>query len=97
MELKYTPRTINEIEVETKKPIQEVLTDFSMNTIVLLIKKGMGVDEDKAYTEVEKYLADGGDTIKLYMDIMEQLQKSGFLPRQLNLKKIREDMNKEIK
>lgn len=97
MELKYTPRTINEIEVETKKPIQELLTDFSVKTTVLLIKKGMNVDEDKAYIEMEKYLDEGGDTIALYMDIMEQLQKSGFLPRKLNLKKIREDMNKEIK
>jgi len=96
MELKYTPRTINEIEVEMKRPVQDVLADFSVKTIVLFIKKGMNVEESVAFDEIEKYLAEGKDTISLYTLIMEKLQESGFLPRQLDLKKITSDMDKAI-
>jgi len=96
MELKYTPRTINEIEVEMKRPVQDVLADFSVKTIVLFVKKGMNVEESVAFDEIEKYLAEGKDTISLYTLIMEKLQESGFLPRQLDLKKITSDMDKAI-
>ncbi len=96
MELKYTPRTINEIEVEMKRPVQDVLADFSVKTIVLFIKKGMNVEESVAFDEIEKYLAEGKDTISLYTLIMKKLQESGFLPRQLDLKKITSDMDKAI-
>lgn len=97
MDLKYTPRTVNEIEVESKRPIQEALAEFSMKNILLFVKKGLGVDENKAYAEIDKYLEEGKDTIELYTDIMEALQKSGFLPRKLNLKKIKTEMNETIK
>jgi len=96
MDLKYTPRVINEIEVESGKPVQDVLADFSQKTLALFIKKGMGIDEDKAFDVMEKYLAEGKDTITLYLVIMEALQKAGFLPRQLDLKKIKKDMSEEI-
>lgn len=96
MELKYTPRTINEIEVEAKRPVQEVLAQYSMRNIVLFVKKGLGVDEDKAYKAIEKYLEDGKDTITLYTDIMEALQKGGFLPRKLNLKEVKKEMNETL-
>ena len=96
MELKYTPRTINEIEVEMKRPVQDVLADFSVKTIVLFVKKGLNVEESVAFDEIEKYLAEGKDTISLYTLIMKKLQESGFLPRQLDLKKITSDMDKAI-
>jgi hypothetical protein len=96
MDLKYTPRTINEIEVEAKRPVQEVLAEYSMKNIVLFVKKGLGVDEEKAFDEIDKYLKDNKDTIQLYTLIMEKLQEAGFLPRKLNLKKIKSDMNKAI-
>lgn len=97
MELKYTPRIINEIETEAKKPVQDVLADFSVKTLVLFVKKGLNVDESVAFDEMEKYLAEGGDTVTLYTDIMESLQKAGFLPRELNLKRVKEDMSKALK
>jgi len=96
MELKYTPRAIREIEEESRRPMQDILSDFSMNTLLLFVKKGLGVDEDGAYKAIEEYLAEGKDTLELYTEISEALQKSGFLPRKLNLKKVREDMNKEL-
>ena len=96
MELKFTPRLINEIELEAKKPVQDVLADFSLRTMVLFVKKGLGVEEDKAFEAIEKFLVDGKDTVELYTLIMEELQKAGFLPRQLNLKKVKSDMSKAI-
>lgn len=96
MELKYTPRTINEIEVESKKPVQDVLADFSLRTMVLFVKKGLGISEEEAFVEMEKYLSEGNDTVQLYTLIMEKLQEAGFLPRQLNLKKVKSDMSKAI-
>lgn len=97
MELKYTPRTINEIEVEEKgRPVQDVLANYSMRTILLFVKKGLGVDEAKALEEIEKYLAEGKDTTELYLSIMEALQKDGFLPRKLNLEKVKAEMSEEL-
>lgn len=96
MELKYTPKVINEIEMETKKPIQEVISDFSMQTIVLLVKKGLGADEEKAYEAIEKELTEGKDTFVLYVEIMEKLQGAGFLPRQLDLGKMKNSMAKAL-
>ena len=97
MELKYTPKGISEIEEITGKPIQDVLADFSMKTIGLFVQKGLGIEEDLAYEEIGKYLADGKDTFVLYTDIMEKLQDAGFLPRQLDLKKVKKDMNQVLK
>lgn len=97
MDLKYTPRTINEIEVEMKRPMQDVLADYSLRTILLFVKRGLGVKtDDEAYTAIEKYLAEGKDTTELYTDIMEALQDSGFLPKGLNLTKIKKEMNDQI-
>lgn len=96
MELKYTPKKIREIEEETGKPVQELLADFSIKTITLFVQKGLGVKEDEAYDAMEKYLAEDKDTFMLYTEIMESLQRSGFLPRQLNLKEMKSKMNNAI-
>jgi len=97
MELKYTPRTIKEIEDITKKPLQDVLSDFSMSTIVIFVQKGMAIDEDKAYEKIDEYLKGGKDIFILYTEIMEKLQDAGFLPRQLDLKKVKKSMAQEAK
>ena len=97
MELTYTPRTINEIEIEAKKPIQDVLSDFSVKTLLLLVRKGLNVDEDQAEKAMGDYLKDGNDTMSLYTLILKKLQESGFLPRVLDLDKIIEEMNESIK
>lgn len=97
MELKYTPKGIREIEEETGKPVQELLADFSIKTINLFVQKGMGVKEEEADKAIEGYLAEDKDTFVLYTEIMESLQKSGFLPRQLDLKKVKKDMGEALK
>lgn len=97
MELKFTPRTIHEIEQGAKnQPVQNLLDDLTLKNMVLFVKKGMNIDEAKALDEIEAFLAEGNDTIGLYNLIMESLQASGFLPRKLNLKKIQEEMSRMI-
>ena len=97
MELKYTPRAIIEIEKESDKPIQDLLADFSLGTIVLFVKKGLGVEDEEAYTAIEEYLKKGNDTFSLYTLIMEKLQDAGFLPRHLDLGKVKKNVNQAIK
>lgn len=96
MELKYTPRAIFEIEMDGKKPMQEMLAEFSMKTLLIFVKRGLGGTQEEAEKEMEKYLLEGHDTTELYLLIMEKLQDAGFLPRQIDLKKTREQMTKSI-
>lgn len=94
MELKYTPRTIKEIEDVSKKPMVETISDYSMKTMVLFIRKGLEVDEDKAYTAIEKYLAvDGNDMLSLYFMILEKLQELGFIPKSVNIKEMKKKVS----
>lgn len=96
MELKYTPRTIFEIEMDGKKPMTEMLAEFSMKNLLTFVKRGLGVSQEDAEVQMEKYLSDGHDTTELYLLIMERLQGAGFLPKQIDLKKTRQEMTKAI-
>jgi hypothetical protein len=96
MELKYTPRTIASIEDVTKRPITEIVGEFSMRNIVLLVSKGLDKNEDETYTLLEEYFQTG-DMVALYVEIIEALKNGGFLPRTLNLDSLKETLNKEIK
>jgi hypothetical protein len=97
MELKFTPRTINELEVETKRPITDLIGEYSMKNIVLLVKKGLKSNEDEAFTAIEKYLDGGGDMVELYLKILETLQSDGFLPKALDIQTLREQMEQKLK
>ena len=92
MELKYTPRAIFEIEMDGKKPVQDMLAEFSMKTIVTFVRRGLGASQEDAEKQIEKYLSEGHDTTELYLLIMEKMQDGGFLPRQMDLKKIKKQM-----
>ncbi len=96
MELKFKPRTIASIEDATGKPITEIVGEFSMRNIVLLVSKGLEKNEDETYTLLEEYFQTG-DMVALYVEIIEALKNDGFLPRTLNLDSLKETLNKEIK
>ena len=88
--LNFTPRTINEIEDQTKKPITAVIADVSMRTITLFVKKGLNLkDDNEASDAIDTYLSDDKDIYDLYMMILERLQTKGFLPRALDLKEVK--------
>lgn len=90
MELRFTPRTVKEIEDRSKKPITDVVGDFSVTNLALLIEKGGKFDnENQALDAMEKHFEEGNDMMGLFLDIMDKLQSAGFLPKALDLAKIR--------
>ncbi len=92
LELNFTPRTIKEIEDVGKKPFIDMIQDYSMGNLALFVGKGLGVDENSAFTKIEKYFADGGDFMTLFVEIMEQLKERGFLPKNVNLEEVKKNL-----
>ncbi len=92
MELKFTPRTIKEIEDITKNPVSDLLTTISISNLAILVRKGAGLEnEDQALDLMDKdFNENGGDMYTLYVDILENMQKSGFFPKGVDLSEIRE-------
>jgi parvulin-like peptidyl-prolyl isomerase len=97
MQLKFTPRSIREIEQEKKVAFHSLLADYSITTLQLFVKKGMGIGitDQQADDAIEEYLKDKG-LEELYLDIMEQLQVDGFLPKALKVEQMRKEMAKTI-
>lgn len=95
MVLSYTARSVRDIERETSKPIYELITKVGMESLVVLVKFGMGVSEDQAFEEIDKALKEGKEMTDMYMDVLESLQVGGFLPKALKIKEIRAKMNGE--
>ena len=95
MQLAYTPRAIHKIETEAQKPLVELIQVFSMNTLLLLVREGLGTDEDGAFDAIDKYLTSDKkhDTMTLFVDILEGLQAKGFLPRALQTSQMREQLS----
>lgn len=92
MELKFTPRTIKEIEDITKNPVSDLLATISIGNLAILVRKGAGLDnEDQALDLIEKnFIEEGGDMYTLYVDILEIMQKSGFFPKGVDLSEVKE-------
>lgn len=96
MELKFSPRKIAKIEIETGRPITDVVGEYSMKNLVLLIRHSLEVDEDGAFTAIEEYFTAGGDMTELYLQILESLQVSGFLPKALDISELRSKMEQKL-
>ena len=86
LNLRFRSRDIRDFEKSNNKSIYELIENNDIGTIINLIMLGACCDEDKAYDlldlELEK---DGVDTTTVFFDILNSLQKYGFLPKQLNL------------
>jgi hypothetical protein len=95
MELKYTSKQIAEIEESSGKSLAEGLQDFTMKNLVLFVSKGLGISEDEAYGEIDKY-AKEKDTMELYLHISEKLQEGGFLSKKADFGKIRKKIDQEV-
>jgi len=96
MELKYTPTTINEIEVaNNNKSFTVLLGDIRLKMLALWVKKGLGLQTDKeAFEKIEEYLKE--NTIKeLMIEIFEALQKGGFLDKDKDIRELISNAEKE--
>jgi hypothetical protein len=99
MELNFTPKAINEIEVENKhRPFYEVLGDISLRNLALFVRKGMNLKtEEEAFDAMGKYfIEEGGDLLSLNMLIARRLQDGGFLPRKINLDEMETNLDDQI-
>lgn len=91
--LKFTPRIIREIEVESKTTALKLIQDISVISLTLFVKKGLGLKTDEdAFDAIEKYLEKDGDLISLQVTVMQKLQDAGFFPRSLDLGGMKKDL-----
>lgn len=99
--LKFTAKIVDEIEQAKKMPIENCITDTSVNSLALFLQKGMvddngniGVSRAVALDKIDEYLEEN-DKNNLIMDIMEALVDAGFLSRDLNVKQLRALQSKQ--
>ena len=88
--IKFTPKKIYELEQETGKPLTEILGDSSIKNIAMIIKYGIGeTSTEKALAWIERWLEENKkDIYSLYVEILKVLQKTGFLPRSVDLTEV---------
>lgn len=80
-EIKFTPRTIKEIEDVAKVSIVKLMSDYSMTTVFLMVKKGYNLNDEQTDYAIEKYLEEQGDLFALYYELVEILLKKGLSPK----------------
>lgn len=99
--LKFTARRIAEIEEERGESIVHLVNDLKLSTLATFIAKGANIDEDDAFDHIDKYLANGDkEPADLMLDIMEMVQRDGFLSKAIDVQTIRElgkQKEKEVK
>lgn len=94
MELKYTPTTINEIEVENGNVhFATLVGDLRMKTLAMWIRKGMSLQSDKeAMDKITEYFEEGKSQQDLYVEILEALQKGGFVDKTKDIRQTLKDV-----
>lgn len=85
--LRFSPRSIKEMEDRAKKPVMQIVAETEMSNLALLVMRGLDTDENGAYQAIEVYLTENetNDTLTLQTHIIEKLTRQGFLPKKLNL------------
>lgn len=99
MVLNFNAKKVAEIEKETRMKFSDILTNFSIGTVVIFLKKGLDIKtDDEAYEAIDAYVKEDEkhDTITLYLDIIEALRDSGFLPKALGVEEMRAKLVEEM-
>lgn len=102
LNLKYNATKVDEIEQVKKQPIENCISDTSINNLCLFIQKGLiddngshGVSRAVAIDTIDKYLEEN-DKDELVFDIMEALINSGFLSKELDVENLRKLKNSRM-
>lgn len=100
MELKFNAMKIDQIEKIKKQPIEQCIADTTINNIVIFVQKGLSneredISRDEALEEIDEYLKEK-DKDDLVLDIMDALINAGFLSRQIDMSKIRQEKTKAM-
>ena len=96
MNLRYNALKIDEIEKEKGVAIENCITDTTISNIILFVQKGLGVSREEAVQKIDEYLIEN-DKQELVLDIMEALQRGGFLPKTLDLPTLRASLQTDVK
>lgn len=98
---KFTATAIDQIEKGAGVPIENVISDSSIDSLARILqftlfddnKGAVGVSRSVALSKIDQYLEEG-DKMGLTLDIMEGLVETGFLPRSINIQEARENIEK---
>lgn len=97
MNLRYKTKAVRKFEKENKTSIFELINDNSLDNIVKLIQLGEECDEERAENILDTELSkEDADTMTIFMDILGELQKCGFLPKKLSLLALKMQMLKAM-
>jgi len=91
--LKFNAMKIAEIEDSKNAPLMTMIDDLKISTLALFIEKGGNISREKAYEKVDEYLATGKETQDLMLDILEVVQRDGFLSKIVDIQTLREQIN----
>lgn len=102
LNIKFTAKAVDAIEKQAQVPIENVVADTSVNSIARVLqyslwnddRQAYGVTRDRAIEVIDEYVAGGSDRFDLVLDITEALVDAGFLPRSMNVAKMRESKAK---
>jgi len=100
MNLKFNARKIAEIEDSKDLPLANIIQDFKLSTLALFIENGGEVNREESYKKIDEYFASGKSLEDLFIDVFEAVQRDGFLPKEINFKKMRTELiriKKDIK
>lgn len=95
--LRYSPRSIKELEDKAKKTIYEMVGQRNASYITLMVQYGLytlqdgrrkPLPEDTAFDVIEEWMeATGKDMMQLEKFIIDTMERQGFLGRELELSK----------
>jgi hypothetical protein len=100
MDLVFSAKKINEIEKESRVAFQDLLAKFSVQTLVMFLKKGLDLKtEDEAFDAIDNFVKEDpekNDSFELYFKIIEALQAYGFLPKALKVEDLKKQLYTEL-
>jgi len=91
--LKFNAMKIAEIEDEKNDSVIVLLQSFKLSILALFIEKGANISRDESYKKIDEYLASGKSTEELYIDVLEAVQKNGFLPKMMDCDQMRKSLS----
>lgn len=97
LNIKFTARTVDAIEQARHMPIENVVADTSVGAITAILqhslydenKNGYGVSRGVAQDVIDQQLEER-DRFDIMLDFTEELVRSGFLPRTIDVQAMRD-------